>query len=185
MRDFFYRSRQGLEKSAAEIGEIQDMMEAVYKKFSVEHGLKLGTPAAFSLRRCHRELDRLEGWCDTHLNSVRSLLTTDKRQITRKFFEEVAVEVRRAFERANRDAETWLRAIMAPMETQVREHQMQLKRRLDSIKRIHQATGTVEERMGELEVNERNLLRQIQSLEAIVARVRDLLLPTEARRRAA
>jgi hypothetical protein len=39
--------------------------------------------------------------------------------------------------------------------------------------------------MGELEVNERNLLRQIQSLEAIVARVRDLLLPTEARRRAA
>ncbi len=185
MRDFFYRSRQGLEKSAAEIGEIQDMMEAVYKKFSVEHGLKLGTPAAFSLRRCHRELDRLEGWCDTHLNSVRSLLTTDKRQITRKFFEEVAVEVRRAFERANRDAETWLRAIMAPMETQVREHQMQLKRRLDSIKRIHQATGTVEERIGELEVNERNLLRQIQSLEAIVARVRDLLLPTEARRRAA
>jgi hypothetical protein len=185
MRDFFYRSRQGLEKSAGEIGEIQDMMEAVYKKFSVEHGLKLGTPAAFSLRRCQRELDRLEGWCDTHLNSVRSLLTTDKRQITRKFFEEVAVEVRRAFERANRDAETWLRAIMAPMETQVREHQMQLKRRLDSIKRIHQATGTVEERIGELEVNERNLLRQIQSLEAIVARVRDLLLPTEARRRAA
>jgi hypothetical protein len=97
----------------------------------------------------------------------------------------VAVEVRRAFERANRDAETWLRAIMAPMETQVREHQMQLKRRLDSIKRIHQATGTVEERIGELEVNERNLLRQIQSLEAIVARVRELLLPTEARRRAA
>ncbi len=185
MRDFFYRSRQGLEKSTGEIGEIQDMMEAVYKKFSVEHGLKLGTPAAFSLRRCQRELDRLEGWCDTHLNSVRSLLTTDKRQITRKFFEEVAVEVRRAFERANRDAETWLRAIMAPMETQVREHQMQLKRRLDSIKRIHQATGTVEERIGELEVNERNLLRQIQSLEAIVARVRDLLLPTEARRRAA
>jgi Dynamin family len=185
MRDFFYRSRQGLEKSAGEIGEIQDMMAAVYKKFSVEHGLKLGTPAAFSLRRCQRELDRLEGWCDTHLNSVRSLLTTDKRQITRKFFEEVAVEVRRAFERANRDAETWLRAIMAPMETQVREHQMQLKRRLDSIKRIHQATGTVEERIGELEVNERNLLRQIQSLEAIVARVRELLLPTEARRRAA
>jgi hypothetical protein len=185
MQRFFGRSRQALAKSAGEIGEIQSMMEAVYRKFSVEHGLRLGTPAAFSLLRYQKELDRLESWCNTHLNSMRSLLTTDKGHLTQKFFEEVAVEVRRAFERANRGAETWLRAIMAPMETQVREHQIQLKRRLESIKRIHQATGTVEERIGELEVVERNLLRQIQSLEAIVVRMRDLLLPVEARRRAA
>ena len=57
---------------------------------------------------------------------LRSLLTIDKKHLTQKFFEEVAVQVRRAFERANKDAETWLRAIMAPMETQVREHQIQL-----------------------------------------------------------
>jgi len=106
-----------------------------------------------------------------------SLLTTDKKHITQKFFEEVAVQVRRAFEHANRDAETWLRAIMAPMETQVREHQIQLKRRLESIKRIHQATDTLEDRIAELENVEKNLLQQIQSLEVIVGRVREMLLP--------
>jgi len=36
---------------------------------------------------------------------------------------------------------------MAPMETQVREHQLQLRRRLESIKRIHKATDTLEDRI--------------------------------------
>jgi hypothetical protein len=70
----------------------------------------------------------------------------------------VAVQVRRAFENANKDAEIWLRAIMAPMETQVREHQIQLKRRLESIKRIHQATDTLEDRIAELESVEKKLV---------------------------
>ena len=185
MGNFFSRSRYALAKSAGEIGEIRNMMEAVYKKFSVEHGLKLGTPAAFSLLRYEKELDRLEGWCDTHLNTMRSLLTTDKKNLTQKFFEEVAVQVRRAFERANKDAETWLRAIMAPMETQVREHQIQLKRRLESIKRIHQATDTLEDRIAELESIEKDLLQQIQALENVVGRVRELLLPPAAQLQAA
>ena len=185
MGNFFSRSRYALAKSTGEIGEIQNMMEAVYKKFSVEHGLKLGTPAAFSLLRYDKELDRLEAWCNTHLNTMRSLLTIDKKNITQKFFEEVAVQVRRAFERANKDAETWLRAIMAPMETQVREHQIQLKRRLESIKRIHQATDTLEDRISELESIEKSLLQQINALEAVVGRVRELLLPPAAQLRAA
>ncbi len=185
MGNFFSRSRYALARSTGEIGEIQNMMEAVYKKFSVEHGLKLGSPAAFSLLRYDKELDRLEGWCNTHLNTMRSLLTIDKKNITQKFFEEVAVQVRRAFERANKDAETWLRAIMAPMETQVREHQIQLKRRLESIKRIHQATDTLEDRISELESIEQSLLQQIQALEGVVGRVRELLLPPPAQLRAA
>lgn len=185
MGGFFGRSRYALAKSAGEIGEIQNMMEAIYKKFSVEHGLKLGTPAAFSLLRYEKELDRLEGWCNTHLNTMRSLLTTDKKHLTQRFFEEVALQVRRAFERANKDAETWLRAIMAPMETQVREHQIQLRRRLESIKRIHQATDTLEERISELESIEQSLLQQIQALEGVVGRVREMLLPPAAQLRAA
>ena len=180
MGRFFGRSREALVKSNQEINEILAMMEAVYKRFAVEHGLKLGSPTAFSLLRYEKELDRLQSWCDGHLNTMVSLLTHDKKNITQKFFEEVAVQVRRAFEHANRDAEIWLRAIMAPMETQVREHQIQLKRRLESIKRIHQATDTLEDRIAELESVEVNLLQQIQALEEIAGRVRALLLPVEA-----
>ncbi len=179
MAGFFSRSREALSKSGSEIGEILSMMEAVYKKFSVEHGLKLGTPTTFSLLRYEKELDRLQAWCNDHLNSMVSLLTHDKKNITHKFFDEVATQVRRAFEHANRDAEIWLRAIMAPMETQVREHQIQLKRRLESIKRIHQATDTLEDRIAELEGVEKNLLEQIEALEEVIGRVQEMLVPLD------
>ena len=179
MAGYFGRSHEALAKSNQEITEILSMMAVVYKKFAVEHGLKLGAPTAFSLLRYEKELDRLQAWCDSHLNTMVSLLTTDKKHITQKFFEGVAVQVRRAFEHANKDAEIWLRAIMAPMETQVREHQIQLKRRLESIKRIHQATDTLEDRIAELESVEKNLLQQIQALEDIAGRVREMLLPLD------
>ena len=177
MAAFFTGSRDALAKSNGEISEILSMMEAVYKKFAVEHGLKLGSPTTFSLLRYEKELDRLEAWCDDHLNTMVSLLTHDKKNITQKFFEEVATQVRRAFEHANRDAEIWLRAIMAPMETQVREHQIQQKRRLESIKRIHQATDTLEDRIAELEGVEKSLQQQIEGLEDIVGKVQDMLVP--------
>ena len=185
MAGFFAGSRDALARSNGEIAEILKMMEAVYKKFAVEHGLKLGAPTAFSLLRYEKELDRLQAWCDDHLNSMVSLLTTDKKHITQKFFDEVAVQVRRAFEHANKDAEVWLRAIMAPMETQVREHQIQLKRRLESIKRIHQATDTLEDRIAELEGVERGLQQQLQALAEIVGRVRGRLDPPDEERLAA
>ena len=125
--------------------------------------------------RYRKEVDRLEQWCDTHLNTVFKLMTSDKSHVMHKFFEEIASQVRRAFERANRDAESWLKAVMAPMETQVREHQIQLKRRLESIKRIHQATETLEDRINELLHAESDLVTQIQGIAQAAQTVQRLL----------
>jgi hypothetical protein len=175
MKNFFNVSRTNLTKSDGEISEILAMMEAIYRKFSVEHGLKLGTPVGFSLIRYQKEIARLEHWCDTHLNTAFQLITQDKGSVTHKFFEEVAIQVRRAFDHANRDAESWLKAVMAPMETQVREHQIQLKRRLESIKRIHQATDTLEDRINELLHVENNLVSQLVALEKVGKLVQNVL----------
>ena len=164
MENFFCVTRANLKKSDGEISEILTMMEAIYKKFAVEHGLKLGTPHGFSLIRYEKDIDRLESWCDTHVNTMFQLMTLEKSKVTQRFFEEVALQVRHAFERANRDAEAWLKAIMAPMETQVREHQIQFKRRLESIKRIHQATDTLEDRIDELLHVESELVSQLRAI---------------------
>ncbi|HRI92591.1 MAG TPA: dynamin family protein [Accumulibacter sp.] len=178
MAQFFASARGNLRRSHAEVTEIMTMMEVIYKKFSVEHGLKLGTPIAFSLRRYETEIDRLDQWCDTHINTMFQLLTHEKSQLTQRFFEEVTVQVRKTFEHANRDAESWLKAIMAPMEIQIREHHIQLKRRLESIKRIHQATDTLEERIEELVHVENNLLSQMKVLTEIGNGVREVLQQT-------
>jgi len=175
MAHYFDEARGNLGRSEADVREITTMMEAIHKKFSVEHGLKLGTPVGFSLLRYEKEIDRLDDWCQTHVSSMFQLLMHEKSQLMQRFFEEVAVQVRKTFERANRDAESWLKAVMAPLEIQIREHQIHLKRRLESIKRIHQATDTLEQRIDELQHVEDKLLQQVQSLSQIGQDFADVL----------
>ena len=175
MENFFLSLRGNLARSADEIAEITRMLDSMYKRFSVEHGLKLAAPEAFSTLRYERELDRLESAFNRQINSALALVTTEKHTLTQKFFETVAVEARRTFEVANRDVEQWLRAVMSPLETQVREYQLQLKRRLESVKRIHQATDTLEERVAELEQAEAAMLAQLAELKEIAGGIRAAL----------
>ncbi|NMG43584.1 GTPase [Aromatoleum toluvorans] len=175
MESFFASLRGNLARSSDEIAEITRMLDSMYKRFSVEHGLKLAAPESFSTLRYERELDRLESAFNRQINSALALVTTEKHALTQKFFETVAVEARRTFEVANRDVEQWLRAVMSPLETQVREYQLQLKRRLESVKRIHQATDTLEERVAELEQAEAAMLRQLAELKDITEGIRSVL----------
>ncbi|MCB1960638.1 MAG: dynamin family protein [Rhodocyclaceae bacterium] len=159
MTGFFKHLRGNLAKSEDEVEEISGMLGVMYKRFTVEHGLKLTPPSGFSTLRYAREIDQLERAFDQQLNNTLTLITTEKHTLTQKFFETVAVQARRTFEVANRDVEQWLRAVMSPLETQVREYQLQLKRRLESVKRIHQATDTLEDRIVELQQQDQSLTK--------------------------
>lgn len=167
MEGFFSHLRGNLRRSTTEIAEITSMLDAMYKRFSVEHGLTLNPPEPFSTLRYERELDRLEKAFNRQINTALILVTTEKHTLTQKFFETVALQARRTFEVANRDVEQWLRAVMSPLETQVREYQIQLKRRLESVKRIHQATDTLEERVEELQQQELALLGLVSELSGL------------------
>ena len=175
MKSFFRHVRANLGKSAGEISEITKMMEAMYERFSTEHGMKLAPPAPFSLLRYEKEIDRLEQGFNAHFNTLLNMVTHAKLGLTQRFFETVAIQVRRTFELINRDVDHWLRAVMAPLETQVREYQLQLKRRLESVKRIHQATDTLEDRVRELAQMQATLETQLAELNRIAATLRSTL----------
>jgi len=167
MESFFVDVRERLKKADKGVAEIQEMMNAVYKRLTVEQGLRFAAPVVFSVHAYMHEIKRLNSWCNEHLNSPVQLLTNEKKNIVHRFFSEVAVQTQRIFERANWEAENWLKIIMAPMETQVREHQLYLKRRLESIRRIHQASETLEERIEELETLRHDLEQQITDMDRI------------------
>jgi hypothetical protein len=164
MNKFFSDANENIAQSAKQIEEIKIMMGAMYKKFNEEHGLSQAAPAPFSTLKYHKEIARLEKAYNEHFNTVLNMLTHEKFSITTKFFETLANRVVHVYEVANQDVENWLKAIMAPMETQVREHQLHLRRRLESIKRIHKATDTLEDRITELQHMERGIIKQLQDL---------------------
>ena len=80
--------------------------------------------------------------------------------ITNRFYESVCTASRKIFTNALRDATNWNNNLMVPMETYVREHHTQLRRRLESVKRIHKASDTVETRLKELTTMHTQLVEQ-------------------------
>ena len=175
MKGFFQHLRANLQRSTTEIGEITRMLDVMYKRFCVEHGLKLNQPERFSTLRYEKEIDRLEAAFNRQINTTLTLVTTEKHALTQRFFETVAVQARSTFELANRDVEQWLRAVMSPLETQVREYQIQLKRRLESVKRIHQATDTLEDRVEELKHSEDGVMAMLDQLAALQREITETL----------
>ena len=167
MDAFFADLKDRLVKSETQIEEIKKMMGAMYEKFSKEHNLRQADPSVFSTLRYQKELAKLERAYKEQFNTVFNMIANGKMTLTTKFFETLASRVIHVYEVANRDVENWLKVVIAPMESQVREHQLQLRRRLESIKRIYKATGTLEDRIGELENIEKSIQAQEADLKAL------------------
>lgn len=167
MHSFFGSARARLDGAATQVSEIHKMMTEVYRGFEAEHGLRLGAPAPFSLLRYQKEFDRLERLYQKHFDTLYTMLTNEALTLLQKFFETIATQIRKVFAYANRETDVWLRAIMAPMETQIREHQIQLRRRLESVKRILESNETLEARIRELEQSAAHLTTQISEVDAM------------------
>jgi hypothetical protein len=167
MDSFFVELKNRLVQSDAQIDEIKKMMDVMYDKFAKEHGLRKSEPPAFSTLRYQKELVKLERAYKEQFNTTFNMIANEKMTLTSKFFETLASRVIHVYEVANRDVENWLKAVIAPMESQVREHQLQLRRRLESIKRIYKATDTLEDRITELENIEKSIRAQIDDLKVL------------------
>lgn len=167
MNNFFVRVDGHLEQAMTQVEEINRMMEAMYAKLNAEHGIQLIAIPPFSILKYRKEMNRLKAVYDRHFNTLLNLLTTEQHTLTTRFFETLASRVVQVFDATNREAENWLKSIMSPMETQVREHQMQLRRRLESVKRIHKAADTLEDRILELDQALQEIRRQLRELDAI------------------
>lgn len=166
VRGYFERTRANLDAAEHKTVEITEMMGVMYRRFSSEHGLTLALPMPFSLEPYRAELDTIEAIYSKTFGTA-TLLTTSRVTLMEKFFDTIASRVRGCFKSANNDAEAWLKVIMAPLEAQIRQHKDQLKHRLASIQRIHDATDSLEQKIDAFE-------RGQQELEAQKARLNEL-----------
>jgi len=167
MDEFFSELSTRLIASEAQIVEIKTMMDVMYARFSAEYGLRKYSPSVFSTMRYQKELAKLENAYEQQFNTAFNMIVHEKVTLTSRFFETLASRVINVFEIANRDIEHWLKMVMSPMEAQVQEHQQQLRRRLESIKRIYKATDTLEERIAELVLIERSTEAQLDDLNVL------------------
>jgi len=150
VRSYFEAMRANLEASSGKVGEIGAMMDSMVRKFSAEHGLSLSSPMSLSLERYRREIDEVEALFLKQFGTA-TLLMTSRATLLERFFDSIASRVRHIFRAANTDAEAWLKVIMAPLETAIRQHRDGLRHRQASIQRIHDATDSLEQKIAAFE----------------------------------
>jgi hypothetical protein len=161
---FLATSAKRLEESEAQAEEIHRLIAGVYQRLQEEHGLANVRPRRFSMSRYQRDIRRLSERNDHFVRGL-GVVLNEQMTVVRRFFDTVVLKVKEIYQHANHNLESWLKTMLLPMEGQVREHQVQLRRRLESIKRIHQARDTLQDRLEELEAIQTGLAEQRQELD--------------------
>lgn len=179
VRTFFEHARASLDASTVKIGEINTMMDSMYRRFSTEHGLSLAVPMRLSLARYRDEIDAIEAIYVKQFGTA-TLLITSRGTLLERFFDSIASRVKHSFRAANADVEAWLKVIMAPLEAQIRQHREQLRGRQSSIQRIHDATESLEQKIAAFEAAQQDLEKvkgRLGGLSGAVARALEASRP--------
>jgi DNA repair exonuclease SbcCD ATPase subunit len=150
VREYFAALREMIRRANASLAEIERMVLGVQHRFAEETGWSMPPPMTFTLDTYLAEIDRVETAYESHFGAI-AVLTRDKWSLIERFFETVVGQSRTIFSAAERDTEAWIRSLLPPLETQVREQRQQLKKRTDAVVRIRDAQESLDGRIGQLE----------------------------------
>jgi len=156
---FFSKLDQYIDQAIEQANEIAVLSENITQDFESEHGIANYKIRRLRLDQYKQEVARLESK-HRHLQATKTLFFKEQMSITNRFYESACNESRKIFSRALKNTVNWKNNLMIPMETHVREHHTQLRRRLESVKRIHRASDTVEQRLQELNTVQEQLVHQ-------------------------
>lgn len=170
VRIFFDHVQAELEESDRKAAGIRATMDAVFRQFSAEHGVALPPPPPFSLAKYRAQVSDIEAIYQKQFGTA-AMLTTSRVVLMERFFDTIASQVKRCFKAANAEAESWLKVIMGPLESQVRQHREQLKGRQASIGRIHDAADTLEQKIAALGQAQAALQQQQERLAALAGAI--------------
>jgi chromosome segregation ATPase len=158
--------------------EIEQMVLGVQRRFAEELAWSLSPPMSFSLDTYIAELERAEAAYKSQFGTF-AVLTKDKWSLMERFFDTVVSKSREIFAAAERDTEAWVKSLLPPLESQVREQRAQLRKRAESVSKIRDAQGSLDDRIAELE----EALEDAQGKLADLKRLADRIEAVSARAR--
>jgi hypothetical protein len=172
---YFDKLHRYFDQAMQQANEIASLSETITRDFEHDHGISNFQVRRLRLEKYKQEVERLEQKY-SHFKETKTLFFKEQMSITNKFYESVCTATRRVFTKALAEANSWNNNLMVPMETHVREHHAQLRRRLESVKRIHKATDTVDTRLKELQMQQTELQAQQDEYNELQRRLADLLV---------
>jgi hypothetical protein len=152
----FSRLREGLQKSQIMSSEIQSMLTASFRQLNAEFSFSLQAPKEPELIRYEHDLEQIER---SHLQylGVGNVLKLSQPEFSERLVRALATRLRVVYESALGEVELWNKSAASQLDAQLRERRRNFGRRLEAIERIQQAASGLDERIAEIDIQERVL----------------------------
>ncbi len=172
---FFISINEDMAQAEYQAREIHDMVTAMSAQFSRELRMKSFVPTRFSFEKYKKELSRLHSAYQQRFEALWGNTSRAKLQPMQRFFEAIVTRAKHIYGVANRDAESWLKGVMIPLETQIRERHQQLRKRQDRARQMSLVSSEAEGHSRELREQFAEVQRQQIELDKFVMRVDTLM----------
>ena len=174
--DTFERLRAIFRKVQGLCAEIQSMLAATFRQLNGEHGFSLQAPGEPQLASYVQDLDLVERGHLQYLG-LGNAFRLAQSEFCDRLVRALATRLRTIHEAALGDVELWSKTAAAQLDAQLRERRRNFGRRIEAIDRIQQATGGLNDRIHEIEVQEGTLTElesKLGELTNYLIRVREL-----------
>ncbi len=145
----FGRAAERVTQAVAAVNEIHAMLEASFRQLNAEFGFSLQVPPAPGLGEREQEIRQIEKAHEQYVsvgNTLRLIQPTFGARLARA----LASRAQAVLGELAQEAESWSRAAVAPVDTQLRERRKGFVRRIEAIDRIRNAASGLGDRMDEL-----------------------------------
>jgi hypothetical protein len=163
IEQFFERVFALVDRAQAKAKEIHEMLTAMMRQLEVEHGIDCRPPAPLDFAAARASLETARTLALRQLASWGTMLVHTKSGVIERFLSLVASEVQHRWEAMHREAATWVRQALLPLEAALKEKKTELELRMNGIVRVHQAAESLESQLAELRAERERL--ELQRLE--------------------
>jgi len=170
MRDLFNLMNQKVMEISKQVNKTNTLLQRIYKKFNEEHKLGEARPRLFSMSKYKLEMERLHREAEAYRKSPLTTMT-EQSFVIKKFFISLASQARSTFYQANAEVENWQKLALHSLVSRLKEHKDQMKKRLDSLRRISESRELLQERIDELDANAEILNTQLADINMLIETV--------------
>ena len=154
--------------------DILRLMEGVYNTFQQRFKFDKMDFPPLDLDGPRGQLRTLISETEAFCNDPVNIVMTEKRYMVRRFWRLLVGQARQIFNEARADTDRWLTAVPLPLETQIRDHKAQLQARLDSLAKINERGGAMEQEIATLQKQRQGLEGQVAMITQLIVQVRDV-----------
>jgi len=150
MKTLFDSTLETMKNASEQADKIHKLVQAIFHKFHKEHGLEYVKPKIFSTKSYQDKLDQLHEDAERFRTSPITTMT-EQHIVIKKFFISLVSYARNIFFTAHHDAELWIKSVLTPLISQIKDHKSQIEHRLETLRKINVSRDTLAGKIEELE----------------------------------